>query len=157
MEALHEGDRATQGLPQPATDVTGEVGERQVLGTREEGLHERDADQATRVRVHHQLRAHGDADRLVLKHGRPRHDADEPHDRPSGVRVDQRRNRLVAPRVTKEDLLEISAQIIGARTLAVPKRLARSEEHTSELQSLAYLVCRLLLEKKKNKILWKRD
>src|SRR2546425_9696588 len=27
----------------------------------------------------------------------------------------------------------------------------RSEEHTSELQSLAYLVCRLLLEKKKNK------
>src|SRR2546425_3656441 len=29
--------------------------------------------------------------------------------------------------------------------------LFRSEEHTSELQSLAYLVCRLLLEKKKNK------
>src|SRR2546425_7258210 len=29
-------------------------------------------------------------------------------------------------------------------------RLSRSEEHTSELQSLAYLVCRLLLEKKKN-------
>src|SRR2546425_7205651 len=36
----------------------------------------------------------------------------------------------------------------------VPRRSAatspRSEEHTSELQSLAYLVCRLLLEKKKN-------
>src|SRR5205823_10716196 len=32
-----------------------------------------------------------------------------------------------------------------------PRRLLprRSEEHTSELQSLAYLVCRLLLEKKK--------
>src|SRR2546425_8487222 len=28
-------------------------------------------------------------------------------------------------------------------------RRVRSEEHTSELQSLAYLVCRLLLEKKK--------
>src|SRR2546425_5433346 len=28
-------------------------------------------------------------------------------------------------------------------------RSRRSEEHTSELQSLAYLVCRLLLEKKK--------
>src|SRR2546425_11289412 len=27
----------------------------------------------------------------------------------------------------------------------------RSEEHTSELQSLAYLVCRLLLEKKKKR------
>src|SRR2546425_9573406 len=31
-----------------------------------------------------------------------------------------------------------------------PLLRARSEEHTSELQSLAYLVCRLLLEKKKN-------
>src|SRR2546425_1225332 len=29
------------------------------------------------------------------------------------------------------------------------RRPGRSEEHTSELQSLAYLVCRLLLEKKK--------
>src|SRR2546425_5004547 len=38
---------------------------------------------------------------------------------------------------------------------APPERLRqalRSEEHTSELQSLAYLVCRLLLEKKKNKL-----
>src|SRR2546425_6552563 len=32
-----------------------------------------------------------------------------------------------------------------------PARAVRSEEHTSELQSLAYLVCRLLLEKKKKK------
>src|SRR2546425_12480083 len=31
-------------------------------------------------------------------------------------------------------------------------RRRRSEEHTSELQSLAYLVCRLLLEKKKHNI-----
>src|SRR2546425_6775571 len=30
-----------------------------------------------------------------------------------------------------------------------PEYRLRSEEHTSELQSLAYLVCRLLLEKKK--------
>src|SRR2546425_6503634 len=29
--------------------------------------------------------------------------------------------------------------------------IGRSEEHTSELQSLAYLVCRLLLEKKKKR------
>src|SRR2546425_9310249 len=38
----------------------------------------------------------------------------------------------------------------GARELLAPD--PRSEEHTSELQSLAYLVCRLLLEKKKKKI-----
>src|SRR2546430_11677697 len=31
-----------------------------------------------------------------------------------------------------------------------PRRKARSEEHTSELQSQSNLVCRLLLEKKKN-------
>src|SRR5258707_2696070 len=34
---------------------------------------------------------------------------------------------------------------------AVRDGLWRSEEHTSELQSRQYLVCRLLLEKKKNK------
>src|SRR3712207_7412668 len=32
-----------------------------------------------------------------------------------------------------------------------PRSLCRSEEHTSELQSRQYLVCRLLLEKKKIK------
>src|SRR2546425_3446590 len=36
----------------------------------------------------------------------------------------------------------------GTRSFS-PSCAARSEEHTSELQSLAYLVCRLLLEKKK--------
>src|SRR3712207_6877176 len=36
------------------------------------------------------------------------------------------------------------AHVVGARLQA------RSEEHTSELQSRQYLVCRLLLEKKKN-------
>src|SRR3989441_2324058 len=34
--------------------------------------------------------------------------------------------------------------------IVIDRVLSRSEEHTSELQSLAYLVCRLLLEKKKN-------
>src|SRR2546425_11731416 len=32
--------------------------------------------------------------------------------------------------------------------------MMRSEEHTSELQSLAYLVCRLLLEKKKKQLIY---
>src|SRR5689334_23759950 len=38
-----------------------------------------------------------------------------------------------------------------ARESARPGRRARSEEHTSELQSQFHLVCRLLLEKKKNR------
>src|SRR2546425_8889143 len=33
----------------------------------------------------------------------------------------------------------------------ITRHRLRSEEHTSELQSLAYLVCRLLLEKKKSR------
>src|SRR5258707_10427654 len=43
----------------------------------------------------------------------------------------------------------ISAVIFSSGTAAVPK-VSRSEEHTSELQSRQYLVCRLLLEKKTN-------
>src|SRR5437762_7962309 len=35
-----------------------------------------------------------------------------------------------------------------------PLRPRRSEEHTSELQSPMYLVCRLLLEKKKTYLFW---
>src|SRR2546425_6921966 len=49
------------------------------------------------------------------------------------------RLRCRARRLRQRRLLSLDA--------AVPVR--RSEEHTSELQSLAYLVCRLLLEKKK--------
>src|SRR5205823_10556317 len=50
----------------------------------------------------------------------------------------------------KQQLLAyLVAKKMGA-TLS-SQELRRSEEHTSELQSLAYLVCRLLLEKKKKK------
>src|SRR2546425_8947999 len=42
-----------------------------------------------------------------------------------------------------------SSQTVRAISV-IPK--PRSEEHTSELQSLAYLVCRLLLEKKKETV-----
>src|SRR2546425_13245319 len=45
--------------------------------------------------------------------------------------------------VVRKDFAEKYPEIVVAY-------IKRSEEHTSELQSLAYLVCRLLLEKKKN-------
>src|SRR2546425_9780223 len=41
--------------------------------------------------------------------------------------------------------------VASASALFTATKLVRSEEHTSELQSLAYLVCRLLLEKKKKR------
>src|SRR3712207_7203722 len=43
-------------------------------------------------------------------------------------------------------------QRLLSKGLQRPVSDARSEEHTSELQSRQYLVCRLLLEKKKNHI-----
>src|SRR5205823_10527264 len=45
---------------------------------------------------------------------------------------------------------ELARAEIALRRHVVARGGERSEEHTSELQSLAYLVCRLLLEKKKN-------
>src|SRR3712207_7556983 len=45
-----------------------------------------------------------------------------------------------------EFLGQNALKLLGAESQA---ELARSEEHTSELQSRQYLVCRLLLEKKK--------
>src|SRR5258705_7216656 len=45
-----------------------------------------------------------------------------------------------------------AAPVTKPKAAAVPRHNAhRSEEHTSELQSLRHLVCRLLLEKKKKK------
>src|SRR3712207_8926435 len=46
----------------------------------------------------------------------------------------------------------VSSSIVApGRTCGATAAIVRSEEHTSELQSRQYLVCRLLLEKKKNK------
>src|SRR5712672_4751191 len=54
----------------------------------------------------------------------------------------------VVTAVTRGNSISPSGNIpVGDKFPIVPDR---SEEHTSELQSLAYLVCRLLLEKKKH-------
>src|SRR2546425_1989183 len=47
--------------------------------------------------------------------------------------------------------VSVASSISLASGLPIPWPALRSEEHTSELQSLAYLVCRLLLEKKKKR------
>src|SRR5258706_10617725 len=64
---------------------------------------------------------------------------------------------LSALRLLRERGLEIPFVLISG-TLGEERAIERSEEHTSELQSLTNLVCRLLLEKKKKKpISRKRD
>src|SRR5438093_13051838 len=66
-------------------------------------------------------------------------------------RADPRNARIAVGRVAHERE-EVGDQLgLHAKFLAHPCRIARSEEHTSELQSLTNLVCRLLLEKKKKK------
>src|SRR2546427_7463962 len=51
----------------------------------------------------------------------------------------------------------VAVGIPGFLLAFLVSRLRRSEEHTSELQSQSNIVCRLLLEKKKNKIERTRD
>src|SRR5205823_9053266 len=75
-------------------------------------------------------------------------------------RLDQRGQRLPATttvhpqqavvRLDVADALDRLGDFAGWHGVTIEHELdGRSEEHTSELQSLAYLVCRLLLEKKK--------
>src|SRR5262245_46268268 len=92
---------------------------------------------------------------LVLQHLRQRH-ALGVHDFPA-----KRKNRLfrsiasllcrAACRITLDDeqLAVFTTGIRAIAQLSWQVQPARSEEHTSELQSLRHLVCRLLLEKKK--------
>src|SRR3712207_6898372 len=80
----------------------------------------------------------------------------------SGLRVQRVEDRLQEEQV--DAAVAKAADLAGVRLDDlvegdVPERRVvdarrRSEEHTSELQSRQYLVCRLLLEKKKNR---KRD
>src|SRR3989441_9279813 len=91
---------------------------------------------------------------LRLRRLRPRHvpppvRGNNPILRPSPTRRGTRREAAAPPRISDDIALwsrHVSRCDRASRNVSGPKR---SEEHTSELQSLAYLVCRLLLEKKK--------
>src|SRR2546425_3095833 len=63
------------------------------------------------------------------------------------LQVEELRRRL-EERPQRVEVIEVGPGSSVAAPLPVE---VRSEEHTSELQSLAYLVCRLLLEKKKKR------
>src|SRR2546425_5547245 len=99
---------------------------------------------------------------LSLHDALPISHAEQRHERRFGERrvFAGRLAELVGRRRGIEDVVvdlegEADVRPVPAQRLAAPRRRSggepadRSEEHTSELQSLAYLVCRLLLEKKK--------
>src|SRR2546425_9230549 len=74
------------------------------------------------------------------------------HDRgdPDGDAEDgEPRAQLVHPELIECDQPALANGVEGHATRSAALR--RSEEHTSELQSLAYLVCRLLLTQEKTK------
>src|SRR5256885_13905837 len=80
------------------------------------------------------IRPHVEESPLDERH---REDANKEKD-PEGARV---AHVQIAEALTPEEVGHGRGRVVGA---------ARSEEHTSELQSPCNLVCRLLLEKKKN-------
>src|SRR6185437_16700903 len=78
--------------------------------------------------------------------------------RPLGAKRDDRLLQWQIVRAAPLGIDPPHQQRTGGRRIvvlfAIEKIGFRSEEHTSELQSLAYLVCRLLLEKKNNNLLF---
>src|SRR3712207_7936323 len=82
--------------------------------------------------------------RSVLAH------RDDPH--VDAVLAHEGREERVEPRrepgLLHDGLFALRAERTRHSGLGAHRRRARSEEHTSELQSRQYLVCRLLLEKK---------
>src|SRR5262245_10139769 len=82
----------------------------------------------------------GDFPTVELGH----HDVEEDHGRAPLLALSE----AIDPARDNPDLVAFFHQVIeGYEVRVVPS--GRSEEHTSELQSLRHLVCRLLLEKKK--------
>src|SRR5439155_17263370 len=68
---------------------------------------------------------------------------------PAGRGFDRFCSRVPGLNLTAADQRALSRRYFPAVT--------RSEEHTSELQSRGHLVCRLLLEKKKTKLICNKD
>src|SRR3712207_6846625 len=69
------------------------------------------------------------------------------HPRARGLATSARRRQLLAQREHRRE--EVAVALDALEDLTGLEDEPRSEEHTSELQSRQYLVCRLLLEKKK--------
>src|SRR2546429_5615556 len=70
--------------------------------------------------------------------------------------IDRRFNCARADQLLKVSWNKSVSAASGFNCARADQLLKRSEEHTSELQSRLHLVCRLLLEKKKNRVFAKR-
>src|SRR3712207_7699359 len=78
------------------------------------------------------------------------HEADSSYDRASALAANVPRS---SSKLFENAATPSSSSVAATSSMSMPRsrrRAMRSEEHTSELQSRQYLVCRLLLEKKKH-------
>src|SRR5437899_5344134 len=62
--------------------------------------------------------------------------------------ISRAHSRPTNPPAPQSSTRDATSTTLSAKTAPVAEGTPRSEEHTSELQSLRHLVCRLLLEKK---------
>src|SRR2546426_2906218 len=111
--------------------------------TKRSATSRRDAAGLTRPRVHRWLRGHAWQHLLLEQHhralpGRPRAPLVGDHE------------KRAEPSYLVAELRQPGGDRVGIAD--DPDVVERSEEHTSELQSPCNLVCRLLLEKKKNEL-----
>src|SRR5207253_3715584 len=65
-----------------------------------------------------------------------------------------KKHNLQDPKNRREIRADANLRPLFGKDRITMFEVGRSEEHTSELQSRGHLVCRLLLEKKKNKVSW---
>src|SRR5438552_10146785 len=72
--------------------------------------------------------------------------------RSSGRTHSRGRRETTSSGIAAARLEDAALRRLSRRDLRRGRRVHRSEEHTSELQSPDHLVCRLLLEKKKKKL-----
>src|SRR3712207_7355348 len=68
------------------------------------------------------------------------------------VRVEERRRLGILERLALHDVAPVAGRVADRQEDRPVEQARRSEEHTSEFQSRQYLVCRLLLEKKKQRM-----
>src|ERR1035441_2325950 len=89
---------------------------------------------------------------LARRGGASHADSPPPHDRRRGGRHESAIDSALARPLRRPGSVAFQAAMtpfVGAFSFPSLQPIDRSEEHTSELQSLRHLVCRLLLEKKK--------
>src|SRR5689334_24292738 len=79
---------------------------------------------------------------------------ERPGGEPGGDEVELARQPIAGTPIEGDLWLWRGTGWLLSGSVAGGEPLRRSEEHTSELQSQFHLVCRLLLEKKKNRITW---